>query len=100
MTKEEELEYASKYKNTAKKLGIVISILIIIFGAIIASVGIFIAIYKMELAIIIIGSIMLIAGVVDIIIGFRFKKYTDNRIKKITDKEACYRYCKIHGFKN
>lgn len=100
MTKEEELEYASKYKKTAKKLGVVISIIIIIFGLLIISTGVFIAIYKMELAIIIVGSIMAIAGLVDIIIGFRFKKYTDNRLKRITDKEASYRYCKIHGFKN
>ena len=99
MTKEDELDYALKYKKTAKKLGLVISIIVSIFGVIIIALGIFLAIYNQTLAIIILGSIMAVAGILDIILAIKFKKFTDVRLEKISNREACMRYCKIHGFK-
>ena len=99
ITKENEKEYADKYRKTAKKLGIILSVLITIFGLIIVSVGLFLAIYSRTTVMIVIGSIMAVFGLIDAILGIRFKGFTDRRISKITDKEACYRYCKIHGFK-
>ena len=71
MTKEEELEYANKYKKTAKKLGKVISIFIIVFGLVLIGVGIFLAVYNRTTIIIIIGSIMGIAGLLDIILAIK-----------------------------
>ena len=99
MTKEEELEYANKYKKTAKKLGKVISIFIIVFGLVLIGVGIFLAVYNRTTIIIIIGSIMGIAGLLDIILAIKFNRFTNNRLEHISNKEACFRYCKIHGFK-
>ncbi len=99
MTKDDELEYANKYKKTAKKLGVVISIFIIIFGILIIGLGIFLACYNRTVIIIVFGSIMGVAGILDIILALKFKKFTDRRLEKISNKEACYRYCKIHGFK-
>lgn len=99
MTKEEELEYANKYKKTAKKLGVLISIIIAIFGVIIIGLGIFLGIYNKTVIIIVLGSIMAIAGILDIVLAFKFKKFTDKRLEHISNKEACLRYCKIHGFK-
>lgn len=99
MTKEDELEYAKKYKKTAKKLGVIISIIISIFGIIIIGLGIFLSIYNKTTIMIIVGSIMGVAGILDIILAFKFKKFTDKRLEVISNKEACFRYCKIHGYK-
>ncbi len=99
MTKDDELEYATKYKKTAKKLGIVISVFIIVFGVLLIGVGTFLACYNRTTIIIIIGSIMALAGLVDIVLAIKFKKYTDRRLENISNREACFRYCKIHGFK-
>lgn len=99
MIKEEELVYAAKYKKTAKKLAFGISLFIIILGAIIIGVGIFLAIFFQTRTLIILGSIMFGVGVVDIILGVKFNNSTKDRIKYMNDKDAIARYKRIHGIK-
>lgn len=92
--------YVEKYKKTAKKLGLGISIFISFLGLVFIGVGIFLICYKQDLSLIIISIIMIVVGILDIILGIRFKFYTDKRLKKISDKEAIERYIRIHGYEN
>ncbi len=92
--------YVEKYKKTAKKLGIAISIFISVLGLAFIGVGIFLICYKQDVSLIIISVIMMVVGILDIILGIRFKFYTDRRLEKISDREAFERYIRIHGYDN
>ena len=98
MNKEEEI-YSEKYKKTAKKLAFGLMIFVIIMGAIIIGVGLFLAFYFMTKTLIIIGSIMLAVGIFDILLAIKFDKSTKDRIKYMKDREAIDRYKRIHGIK-
>ena len=101
MTLEEKKDYADKYKRTALKLGVVITIFICIFGLLIAATGVFFIIYcsiNNEMIVVVLGVIMVLAGLLDFGLGTRYNGYTKRRIANITDDEAAYRYCKIHGY--
>ena len=101
MTLEEKNEYAEKYKKTALKLGVVFTIFICLFGLVIVAIGVFFMIYcsiNKQWIVMILGAIMVLAGLLDFFLGTRFNGYTKRRIAKITIDEAAFRYCKIHGY--
>ena len=101
MTLEEKKDYAAKYRKTALKLGVVFTVFICLFGLIISAIGVFFIIYcaiNEQWVVMILGIIMVLAGLLDFALGTRFNGYTKRRIAKISDDEAAFRYCKIHGY--
>ena len=97
MTKEKIEEYSKKYKHHQLKLSKGIMIFLIIVGVIIIAAGLFVSIYDFQVSKLIVGIIMIITGLLDIPLAFKFKSVTSNNINNMSDKEAYKRYCKIYG---
>ena len=97
MTKEKIEEYSKKYKQHQLKLGKGIMIFLIVVGVIIIAAGLFVSIYDFTVSKLIVGIIMIITGLLDIPLAFKFKNVTANNITKMSNEEAYKRYCKIYG---
>ena len=92
-------ENAKKYRHHQHKLINIISIIIIIAGIIFTAGGVtFIIISKKEVFIYL-GIIMIVAGILDILLAFKFRKFAHSTIDNMTDIEADKRYKKIYGIK-
>ena len=92
-------EYAMIYRNHQIKLARIIEIFLIILGFIFIGVGIFFVSYQPDKYRIIIGIIMIIAGILDLPLGIKFRKLSIKATNTISDKEAALRYMKIYGIK-
>ena len=97
--KKEELDFAERYKRVSYKLALGMMIFVIIIGAVIIGVGLFLAIYFLESTFIILGSIMAVVGILDILLAVKFYFSTKKRIARMKDSEAEARYKRIHGIK-
>lgn len=96
MTKEEIINYASKYKKNQKLLCVIISMFIVLLGITFTGIGIYLCLDK-KILIKVIGIVMITAGFLDFMLGIRFIKFSFNNIKYMQNREAAARYCKIHG---
>ena len=93
------LENAKKYKKHQNKLINVISAIIIIAGIAFISGGVTFIIISKEQVFIILGIIMIVAGILDILLVIKFYKFAHNTINNMSDEEADKRYKKIYGIK-
>lgn len=99
MTPEKELEYSQKYYKGAKKFSYIFSSLVIIFGIFVLTVALILIINRQTKPIIIVSTIMIIAGILDISLGAYFIFNTNKRISRIKRHDAALRYMRIYGIK-
>ena len=92
-------EYSVKYRAHQLKLSKGIMIFLITIGILIIACGLFIAIYYRKTENIVVGSIMVLTGLLDIPLALKFDKIVSRNINKLTDIECYKRYCKIYGFR-
>lgn len=97
MDKEKLAYYGNKYRKHQIKLSFVLMIIIVIIGAGLIGVGIFLLCLEYELYRLITAIIMILLGLSDIPLGIRFYLSMKKRIAKISDIEAVKRYAKIYG---
>ena len=93
------LENSKKYKKHQNRLINVISVIIIIAGIAFMSGGVAFIIISKEQVFIILGIIMIVAGILDILLVIKFLKYAHGVINNMSDEEADKRYKKIYGIK-
>lgn len=98
MEQEKITQYANKYRKTQKRISLAVMIFIIIVGIIIVSFGIFFLISS-DVKSIVIGVIMVIAGLLDVSLSYKFYKVATKKINSLSDIEAKNRYVKITGKK-
>lgn len=91
------LEYSEKYKKHQIRLSKGIMIFLLIVGIIFIGCGIFISIYNFNKYRIVVGIIMIVAGILNIPLGIKFKNISIANINKMKPEEAAVRYCKIYG---
>lgn len=89
--------YANKYRSHQRKLILVLAIILIIFGVSFVGFGIFLCVENYNKSILIIGVVMILAGIFDIPLAIKFNKIAKQKIESYTDNEAYKRYCKIYG---
>ena len=75
-------------------------IFLLIIGIIIIVAGLFVAIYQFDITKMIIGLIMVLTGILDIPLAFKFKSITTKNIQSMPAEEAYRRYCKIYGLQD
>ena len=97
MDKEKLAFYANKYKKTQIRLSLIFMIIIMIIGLSLIGVGIFLIVYEPETYRIIVASIMILLGLTDIPLGYKFYQKSKKSIIKMKDEDAIKRYAKIYG---
>ncbi|MGM9969306.1 MAG: hypothetical protein ACI35S_02805 [Anaeroplasma sp.] len=90
-------EFSDKYRKHQIKLAKGIMIFLTTLGVLFIGVGFFLILYKSDYYRIIIGIIMIIAGILNIPLGIKFKKLSIKATNSISDLEAARRYMKIYG---
>lgn len=99
MEKEKILEYSNKYKKTAYRISIVVMIFLILLGLALFGVGCWLCILKKNTTISIVGTIMIIVGMLIIYLSIKFIRFTKDNLKYMDDKTAAKKYCKIMDIK-
>lgn len=98
MTAEEILEYSNKYKKHQLILTKVFMVLLIVLGLCFLGFGIFFCFDK-RTELIIIGVIMIIAGLLNVVLGFKFNLKSSSIIKNMPNEKAAKKYMNIYGIK-
>lgn len=98
MNKEEIPVLASKYRKNYRITTIIVSIFIFIIGAIVLTIGLILAFSKNdETALFIVGIVMIIAAIIDIILGILFVTNSFKNVKMLPDKICAKRYLEVRG---
>ncbi len=92
-------EFSNKYKNVQKKLSIAVMLFIILLGLVFIGVGIFLCVYEYHKVRLIIGIIMILAGLLNIALGIKFNRFSQKNISQMSKQEAARRYSRITGKK-
>ena len=97
---ETELAYATKYKKRIKTLALIFMIFIILMGAGLIGLGIYMmVISESKVEIIFVGAILLLMGISDLPLGIYFRTRVNKRINNMSDEDALKRYKRIYGIK-
>ncbi|MBQ9124489.1 MAG: hypothetical protein IJY14_02240 [Acholeplasmatales bacterium] len=99
MQKEKILEYSNKYKKIAYRISVVAMIFLVLLGLAFFGVGCWLCILREGTVITIVGTIMIVAGMLDIYFSIKFIRFTKDNLKYMNDKKAAGKYCKIMGIK-
>ncbi len=91
------LLYSKKYRKHQLRLTKVITIMIFIFGILCIIGGTFLSFYFSNDIKVFIGVIVVISGILDILLSFKFNKRMTNTINDYSDTECARRYCKVYG---
>lgn len=99
MEKDKIEEFSKKYKSVQKKLSVAVMIFIVCLGLIFIGVGIFLCVYEYHRIRLIIGIIMVSAGLLNIGLGIKFNRFSQKNIEEMPKREAARRYSRITGKK-
>lgn len=99
MDKEKIEEYSRKYKRVQKKLSVGIMVFILLLGIGFIGVGVFFLVYEFALTRAVIGGIMLVAGILNCLLGIKFNSYSQKNLREMPAEEAARRYSRITGKK-
>lgn len=98
MNKEEIPVLASKYRKNYRITTIIVSVFIFLIGAVVLTIGLILAFSKKdENTLFIVGIIMIIASVIDIILGIIFIENSFKNVKMLPDKVCAKRYLEVRG---
>ena len=98
MNKEEIPVLASKYRKNYRITTIIVSVFIFLIGAVVLTIGLILAFSKKnENTLFIVGIIMIIASIIDIILGIIFIENSFKNVKMLPDKICAKRYLEVRG---